>query len=41
MLDNAIVVSLVDERIDYEVSDIAIGAGFSKTRRFNGAIKSL
>jgi hypothetical protein len=39
MLDNAIVASLVDERIDYEVSDIAIGAGFSKTRGFDGAIK--
>ena len=39
VLDNDIVASLDDGRIDYEISDIAIGSGFSKTRGFNGAIK--
>jgi hypothetical protein len=39
MLENAIVANLIDERIGYEISDIAMGTGFSKTRGFNGAVK--
>lgn len=38
-LDNELITDTSNKYINYEISDIAIGTGFSKTRPFNGRIE--
>ncbi len=38
ILDNETIIDAIDPGIDYDISEIAIGTGFSKSRPFNGEL---
>ena len=40
LLDNENVLDVVDPNIDYDISEIAVGSGFSKSRPFDGELSN-
>jgi hypothetical protein len=37
-LDNKTVIDLIEPSIDYDISEIVVGSGFSKSRHFDGEL---